>query len=240
MTFVRLPGADTVYRTHGTYRNTFNKSVKNLRDRVVIHLDKDSVTRATFTNERGMLDVERKDVDGGIRYLPVEAEVKNFDWRKAKGAVNAIVALTTRDYADEPLADDITGLGEGAARVEFEATNNGKVGKYTIWFGKTDENKRLTYAKTSVSDQIFLIAAHVAARFITDLKDYERTDEQVVAQEKQRKAAEEHAAMHRQHAGQPSRVGAPANNQQIPPDIMKKLRDQMKAQESTAPQPDNH
>ncbi len=248
MTMVRIPGSETVYRSNGSFRITFNKRADNLRDHTVTKLDRDSVTRMKFFSEHGELEMVREGEE--IRegetvavpvFKPVGVEIQNFNSRAALGISRSLTGLSAKEFVDDKPGDDVTGLGEGATRVEFEARKDGKEGSYTIWLGNKDEKKRMVYVKSTELDQIFMVSMHLVSRYWAKVDDFARTDEQVAQQEKARKESREHGGAHRKHAemrknmppgfspgGMPGKGGA--GGQEIPPDIMKKIQEQMKKQ----------
>lgn len=246
MTMVRIPGGDTVYRASGSFRSTFNKSAKNIREKTVTKLERGTVSRLKFVNDKGELELVRTGEKPADRegmapvavFEPVGVEIENFNERLAAGTANSLTGLVARDFVDQPLPDDVTGLGEGAPRVEFDASSDGKKGTYTIWVGNTDEKSRQTYIKTSMSDQIFLVSAHMVTRYNASAQDFARTDEQVKQEEEARAAAAAHAEEHRQHDDMMKQVqspggpapGASAGANQIPPEVMEKIRAQMEKQ----------
>ena len=247
MTMVRVPGSDKVYRSNGSFRITFNKRADNLRDHTVTKLDRDSVSRIKFFNEHGELELVRKGEEKGEGevelpvFEPVGVEIQNFNTRAALGISRSLTGLSTKEFVDDKPGDEVTGLGEGAARVEFDAMKDDKKGTFTIWLGNRDEKKRLIYMKSTEKDQIFLVSMHLVARYMAKADDFARTDEQVAQQEKARKKASEHGKMHGNHAGMGNQMppgfspgGMPgkggAGGQEIPPDIMRKLQEQMKKQ----------
>ncbi len=199
MTFVRIPGDDTVYRTVGMYRRTFDKSTKNLRDKAVTFFDEHSVARVKYINEKGALETVKKGVGQEATFEAVGVKIRNFNAARARGNATALARVLTRDFVDEPLGEEITGLGKGAKIVEFDAKKNGVPGIHRIWIGKAHEKKRQTYVKTSLSEQVFLISTHVAARFDVGAEDFARTDEQVVKEKQLRETQEKHAAEHAKH-----------------------------------------
>jgi len=234
MTMVRLPGSDKVYRIQGAIRQVFNKSAKNLRDHAVTQLDRGSVTRVKIATPEGEFEMARKEATESAKFEPVGAPIQNFDWRRADGLANALTGLSTRDFVDAPVTDDVSGLGEGALRIEFDAAKDGKQGTFTVWVGKALEKERQTYVKTSLSDQVFLVSSHIIARFKTKAEDFARTDDQVAEEEKRRAAAMEHGQMHDDNAQ--AAAAAQAGGQSIPPEIMEKLKAQMGGQGKGAPQ----
>ncbi|MCP4678502.1 MAG: DUF4340 domain-containing protein [Deltaproteobacteria bacterium] len=199
ITFVRIPGDSTVYRTVGMYRRTFDKSTKNLRDKTVTSFDEHSVKRIKYINEKGTLEMLKRGEDEEATFEPVGVKIQNFNARKAASNATALTHVLTRDFVDEPLGEEITGLGKGAKIVEIDAKKNGVSGIHTIWIGKAEKKRRQTYVKTSLSDQVFLVSTHVAARFNVGAEDFARTDEQLIKEKQLREAQEKHAAEHAKH-----------------------------------------
>jgi hypothetical protein len=245
MTYVRLPGEDTVYRIKGSHRPTFNKSVKNLRDKTVLKLDRDTVSKVTFTNEEGELTFERVTEGEGeeakVSYRPVGVEIQNFHTRKATSIAKSLTGLSARNFVDEDPGLEVTGLTPDAAKVVFDAEEGGKTGSYTLWIGAENEKERQTYIKTSQSDQIFLVSSHMVKRYRAKADDFARTDEEVVAEEERLKKAEEHRRAHEAQAaggmGMPPAMGGQPGQQQIPPEIMKQIQEQMAKQGKQPPPP---
>jgi hypothetical protein len=235
MTMVRLPGENKVYRVQGALRATFNKSVKNLRDHAVTQLDRGSVTRVKITGPDGVFEMVKKGEGDKAKFEPVGEPVQNFDTRKADGIASALTGLTTRDFVDQPIAAEASGLGDDALRVEFDAAKDGAKGRFTISFGKSLEKERETYVKTSLSDQVFLISSHLVSRFRVKSADFARTDAQVAEEEKRRGEAEDHARSHDDHAQ--ATAAAEATGQSIPPELLEKLKAQMANQPQKGPPP---
>jgi hypothetical protein len=231
MTFVRLPGKDTVYRVTGSLRAAFNKSAGLLREKAIFDLDRDSVTRMAFSNAAGELTVERKGEGEQATWAPVGAEIANFDAKKMEGLARTLAQLTTRDFQDAPLGTETTGLGEGAAKVVFDAAKGGQKGSFTLWIGNGLDKERETWVKSSASGQIFLASTSMVERFKAKADDFARTDKQMAEDaEREKKAAEARA----QGAGgqPPPGMGwapgaGPPGGGQIPPEVLAKLRAQM-------------
>ncbi|MCP4606052.1 MAG: DUF4340 domain-containing protein [Proteobacteria bacterium] len=229
MTFVRKTGEDAVYRIQGYHRGTFDKSVKNLRDKTVLKRDVGSVKKVTLTNEKGGLVLENSKEGEDKKLGPAGVEIENFHQSKADGMVRALVSLTAREFVDEKLQDEETGLTEGAAKVIVELDGSGEADAVTVWVGKEIEETKKTYVKTSESEQVFLVSSSTANRFKVGPDDFARTDEEMKAEEEKKKAA----------AANPPQMppgmmgmggGGMGGNQQIPPDIMRKIQAQMAKQ----------
>ncbi len=248
MTYVRLPGGDTVYRITGSHRPTFNKSAKNLRDKKVLDLDDDSVARIEFYNEHGELVLERRGEGEGeeaeLVPLDPETEIENFDQRHAKSIARTLTGLSARDFADGDPPVSETGLGEDAARVVFEAEKDGEPIEITVRIGKEKDRKR--YLTTSLSDQVFLVSKHMVERLAASADDFSRTDEEVAEEKERRRKAEQ--ARKAREAGQmpqgmggrmpqgmgdrmPPGMGGGPGGQQIPPEVMEKIKKKMKEEQ---------
>jgi hypothetical protein len=228
MTFVRIPGKDEVYRIQGYHRTAFNKSVENLRDKSVTDVDLVDVKKITFANTDQELVLERTGEGSEAGISPVGAKIKNFDETKAKNLMRSAVKMNARAFVDEDLPPEKTGLTGDAAKLVIESASSGEPETVTVWIGNDQEGKQQTYAKTSVSNQIFLIAKTTADKLKVKKDDFARTDEEVAKEEERKKKAAE-AAVER-GAQVPAMSGSPGT-QQIPPDVMRKIQAQMAAKQ---------
>lgn len=178
-TFARLPDKNTVYRLKGSFRFHFDKASRMLRDKKMIKAELKDVKQVTFEKGEEKLVLAVEGEDGSEVVKPVDTEIENFDESKAKGVVRSVISLNTIDFQDEPLSDEKTGLGEGAAKVVLEYTKDEKPATLTLTIGNSDEELKKTYAKVSDSDQIFLISDYTAKRLKFQAADYARTDEEM-------------------------------------------------------------
>lgn len=198
-TFVMLAGDDTLYRVARTLRRRFSKSATQLRDSTVLKLDPHSVTRVKYVNSNGTFEMRRRaDGDEG-EFEPTGAPIKNFDTKRASARANALCNILTKDFVDEALGSDVTGLDDDAASVEIEATRDGAPISVTIRVGKEKTRMRQTYLRTSLSDQIYLVSTHVASRMLISGDEFARTDEQVAREEEARRQAELNPRMQHRH-----------------------------------------
>lgn len=233
MTFARIPGKDEVYRIQGYHRTAFNKSVQSLRDKAVTDLELENINKVTFANPGGELVLARSGEGAEATVAPEAVEIQNFDETKAKSLVRSAIKLSARAFVDEDLPVEKTGLGEDAAKFVIETASSGEAGPVTVWLGNDLEEENQTYVKTSNSSQLFLVSKSQAEKLRTAKKeDFARTDEEVAKEEERKKKAAEAAA---QRGSQPPAMAGMPGTQQIPPDVMKKIQEQMAAQKK-APQ----
>lgn len=199
VTFAKLAGDDKSYRVERNLRRRFNKSPAQLRDNTVIKLDPGSVTRVKYVNPKGTFEMRRlAEADGG-EFEPNGEEIQNFDTKRAAARAEALCSIHTRDFVDEELGSDVTGLDEGATSVEIDAAREGAPISVKIWFGKEKPGMRQTYVRTSLSDQIYLVASQVATRMLISGDEFARTDEQVAREEEARRQAELNPRLQHRH-----------------------------------------
>ncbi len=231
MTFVRLPEKDEVYRLQGYHRTTFNKSVKNLRDKAILKREQDNVKKVTFTSEKGELVFETTSEGEETSLKPVGAEIENFNETKAKGIVRSLTNLSAREFVDEALTEEQTGLGADASKAVVEIQKSGESAEpetVTVFIGKDLEEDRKTYLKTSLSDQLFLVSTSTTDRFKVAAADFARTAEEMKKEEERKKKAAQ--APPQMPPGMMGGMGGMGGNQQIPPDVMRKIQAQMAKQ----------
>jgi hypothetical protein len=250
MTYVRLPGKDEVYRIAGSHRATFNKSAKNLRDKTILKFDDDSVSRIAFANAAGELVLERRGEGAAAAFVPVGVEIRNFDERKAGSIAKMLTSLAARDFVDgQPPAEE-TGLSAEGTRVVFDAKKDGNPVQVTLWLGRETEQDRNTHLKTSLTgEQVFLVSSHMVKRLEAKADDFARTDEELAKEEERRKKAEEVKAAGGHEHGvpglgpgapqgmMPPAMGGQPGGQQIPPEVMEKIRKQMEKSAAQTPPP---
>jgi hypothetical protein len=198
-TFARLEGGDTSYRVDKTLRRRFNKSPSQLRDNTVIKLDPDSVSRVRYVNSKGTFEMRRSAQTDGGDFEPVGEAIQNFDTKRAVARANALCHISARDFVDEELGSDVTGLDGDAPSVEIDATKDGTPIAVTVWVGNEKAGMRQTYMGTSLSEQVYLVPSHVTARLLVSGDEFARTDEQVAREEEARRQAELNPRMQHRH-----------------------------------------
>jgi hypothetical protein len=232
ITYVRLPESDEVYRVLGSHRRDFDKTAKSLRDNTVIVLEIGDIAKLRFVGEDGELVLTREGDEAQATWLPVGVKIENFNDRKAEGILRTLAHVRARDFVDSDLATEQTGLGDKADKVVIELKGSGEPEMVTLWLGANKEEDRVTYLKSSKSDQVFLIPTATADRLRVRADDFARTDEELAKDEEQKKKARSKAA---QGARMPPGMGGPPGGQQIPPEVMKQIREQMARQKAPVP-----
>jgi hypothetical protein len=228
-TYVRLPEGDEVYRVLGSHRRDFDKTATSLRDKAVLELDARDIGRVTFLGEQGELVLAREKGKAENKWHPVGVQIENFNESKAEEILQTLGRLRASDFEDSAVPVEQSGMGDSAYKVIIELTRSGEPETITLWIGAEQEEKKATYLKTSKSEQLFLVMTAIANRLRVTADDFARTDEQVAKDEEQKKKARSNGM---QGAGMPPGMGgSPGGQQQIPPELMKQIREQMARQQ---------
>jgi Domain of unknown function (DUF4340) len=230
ITFVRLPGKDQVYRAQKAFRFAFDRSVKVLREKSVFKTDSKSVTKLTIVNGESELTLAKGEGPDG-KFAPINGEINNFDEAKASSLTNYFTNLSTREFVDEVLSDEKTGLGTGSVSIQVEATRDGEPVTATLWIGNDEQST--TYVKTSEQKQVFRIPASTAKQLRVTADDFARSDEEMEAAAKRASEATAQAPMGAQPPPGSQMIDVGADGK-IPPELMKQIQAQLAAKQAAA------
>ncbi len=179
VTYVRFPGKNEVYRMQGSFRFNFDRSTKSLRDKTIIKTEVEGVKTATFGQGPNALVLEKIGEGKELSVKPVGKEIKNFDAPKATGVLRTLVNLNALDFADGDLSEEILGFtGPEAFTVFVDAEEEGKPYQATLTLGNKFEDKAQVYVKSSLSDQVFIIAEYTANRLRAKAEDFVKAEEE--------------------------------------------------------------
>jgi hypothetical protein len=161
-TFVRLADDPKVYQARSNLRSVFDKEIKQLRDKVVLTVEKEYITGVTFTGEAGSLALQHFG-PGSEAVPPVGADSLVPEplspWRTAEGEeadentvtriIDRLVNLKCDSYIYGKTKDDFT---DPILTVTIEGSESVVLSV----FEKRDDNKYP--ALSSESDYPFLLA----------------------------------------------------------------------------------
>lgn len=213
-TMIRRPDDRNVYRAAGSIRFSFDKALKDWRDRIVFDLDAEKFARVEFHSANGDFRFNRGEgtwtVDG--------PEIPEFDFHKVSSIVTTLAKLRATDFADGVTAER-AGLVQPASTVRFRMQDEQSDIVLRIGNSVTQGTQELFYAQREGSDLVFLISKYLANRLRPDaakLKGRPRGDGGPAGPPPPSAAGP---------AGGPSKTGAG----QIPPEVMEQLQRQMRA-----------
>jgi hypothetical protein len=131
-TMVRFPKDDKVYRVRGSIGYLFAKPVRDWREKRILNIENDQVTRLEFSDPSGAFAFSK--VENNWKNESATA-ISDYDSKKISGFVSTVAHLRATDFEDT-LKPEQAGLGEGAASVTLYYTE------------KTDKDKNKPDAKT--------------------------------------------------------------------------------------------
>ena len=117
-TMVRFPDDEKVYRVRGSIRYIFAKPVKDWREKRIINIENDRVTRLEFSSDNGSFAFSRVE---GEWSNESETEIEDYDPKKVNGFVSTVAHLRATDFEDSKTPADV-GLTEGTGRVTYYYT----------------------------------------------------------------------------------------------------------------------
>ena len=220
-TYVQRIGEDAVYAVRGRCRRFFDLSFQQLRDPTITNLELSTIELASYTNPFGEIKLAADPHNAG-RFTSASPGIANFDGERATKNVAVLSKLFAKGFLDAPLDKTATGLFRPDT-AHVVVTMRGQAEPLTVYIGERSTNGHL-HVRTSASNQIFLVSAHLASSLLPQRKHFERSDEhmrelRVQAQAPEASAKTEPAAQAAKH----KHGGKPPT--QVPPDLMSELRD---------------
>lgn len=175
-TYLRREGDPAVLAVSGRCRAPFDKTLDQLRDPRVTDLDVTKVESVRYENESGRIDlVAEPDAPGKFR---IEGpSIPDFDHERASKNVAVIARLFAKSFVDRPLDRGATGLFAPEAP-HATLTIHTDAGKRSVqvWVGAPAAGG-LMHVRTSESDQVYLVSAHLRSSLVPKPSHFERSDE---------------------------------------------------------------
>jgi hypothetical protein len=209
-TMVRVEGKDEVLATKGSIRYAFDKEVRLFRDRVITDLEPKDLTAVSIESAKGKFKFEKP----ADKWQQVKGEkaIEKFGEAKVSSLVSSAAKLRAADFAD-PSENDDHAMGFDAPTSTVVLT--GKDGKETtLLIGREHGNAREYYLRVVGNPVNYRISKFTAERFMPEAKAFQ--------EEEKKPGAEAPPGM--PGMGGPQAMGG---EQQIPPEILKQLQQQM-------------
>ncbi len=200
----------------------FDISFEALRHPVITDIEVTRIQRVVYVNHAGELDLVA-DPRGPGRFAENAPSIQNFNGDRASQNVAVMARLLARGFVDPPVEKTTTGLfDQDTARATVWI--RGEDTPLLVWIGARTSDRRL-HLRTSDSEQIYLVSAHVASSLIPEQRHLERSDEQM---RQLRAQAGAHTKIPEPgitaHDDPEHRHGTPLPTQ-VPPELMGELRD---------------
>jgi hypothetical protein len=210
-TMVRAEGKDEVLAVKGSIRYAFDKEVKLFRDRVVTDLESKDITAVSIDSAKGKFKFEKP----ADKWQQVKGEkaIDKFAEAKVGSLVSSAARLRAADFTDA--AENEHALGFDAPKATIVLT--GKDGKQTtLLLGNEASNGREYNLRVAGNPVTYRISKFTAERFMPEAKAF---------QEEEKKPGAEAPPMGM--GGMPGGPQAMGGGQEIPPEILKQLQQQM-------------
>lgn len=214
-TMVREAGKKQVLAVAGAIKWSFNKELKDWRNRKVIDVKPEEITEVTYKSKNGSFHLIKK--DGNWALGPGSKPIKKFSSTQAANLVSSLATLSAANFADPNVTEAAAGLTDkSAATVVVQvAAANKQPQSITLRVGRaTPTDPSQFYLKAS-KDIIYIVGKYLADRLTPKPVDF---------QEPEKKEGDTPPAM-------PQAPGGPAGANQLPPEVLQQLQQQMRQQQ---------
>ncbi|MFT3928001.1 MAG: DUF4340 domain-containing protein [Myxococcales bacterium] len=218
-TMVRSEGQDAVVSVKGAIRYAFDKDLKSFRDRVILDIDSKDLTGLSINSPKGTFKFEKAAGPEG-KWTQVlakkEKPIERYSDAKVQSLSSTFARLRASDFAAPDATPESAGLSTPSATVELTKADGSKA---TLELGKADGAAGETALRLVGNPVIFKISKFTADRFSSDASAFQEP-------EKKEGAAPAAPEM-------PDMAGG--GGQQIPPELLRQLQQQLGAQGMGSP-----
>ncbi len=179
-TFVKLAADDRVYHARANFRDTFDQTVENLRDRTVLRFDQKEIQKVEISDGKTALTLLRQSVpvelsagQGGdvkgtepprMESLWQSSEGEKVDEGKLKGLMSTLSSLNCSAYMEGRKKEEFT---EPVYTIQLEGIKRYRLAV----FDKTDKEDKTRPAVSSENDFPFLLTDSQANRIMIPLEE---------------------------------------------------------------------
>ena len=209
-TMVRLDGQDTVVAARGSLRYAFDKEVKMFRDRVITDIDPKELASVVIESPKGTFKFEKAEDKWKQTLAKGEKPIERFSESKVSSLVSSVARLRASDFGDPKESQEALGFDKPSAKV----TLTPKAGQPTVLeLGREKMGSGDFYLRVVGNPVVYRISKYTAERMTPEAKAF---------QEEEKKAGEA--------TPPPSPMAGAGGENQIPPEVMRQLQQQMQMQ----------
>lgn len=225
---------DRILIVRGRCRPLFERTLDELRHPVITDIDVADIRSVTYTSPSGRLEFVPVSEEPGrfVARGASGANIRNFDSDRASADVSVLAHLLAAGFVDARTEPDLSGLFETdtpKATIVLRAparpgVNAPRARTVSVWVGALAPRGKL-YLRTSESDQIFLVSAHLESTLVPRKSHFERSDAHMQELQALRDKHVHDEAEHTKKGTPAHAHGAPdAPVSQVTPELMKELR----------------
>lgn len=158
-TYIRLAGDDKVYQAKGSFRNDFDQTAAELRDKLVLSFSADEVLSVTVSLAGESTTLTREEIRQEESQEGAQAPVKEVQWKNEKSTVveklkvdnllSRMSSLRCKDYLEDRTK---AGMGKPHTSVVLSGTVEHSLRLY-------EQEGEDTPATSSGSDYVFILTA---------------------------------------------------------------------------------
>ena len=210
MTMLRIDDHTEVFGARGSLRYAFDRELKSWRDRMVVSVDAANVQTIRFESANGTFQFQRE--ADGWKVLEGQDALDDFDPKQVTGRLSTAARLTASDFAPEDTSAARAGLTEPQATVTLTLADDRE--PIVLELGASTEQAGELYLRRQDEPTIYVISQYLADRLRPDAKTFETPEAPP--------------------APPPTMPSAPpggGQQPQLPPEVMRQLQEQIRAQQ---------
>ncbi len=222
-THVQRPGDPRILTIRGRCRPLFDKTLDELRDPVITAFPLANVQSVTYVGSSGTMELSATETPG--EFTLQGPPIRNFDRDRATKNIAVLCGLRAKGFADGTGTPKETGLFDADTSRATLRLRGQEQRAIHVWVGNPTGDGRMIHLRTSQSDQVYLVSAHLRTSLVPNRSHFERSDETM-----------RELAGHREPHGDGEGKGAHTHGQagpppsQIPLDMLEGLRVLARAQ----------
>ncbi len=185
-TYLRKEGSNEVILAQGSLKPTFDKTIKNWRDKTILNFLPGTITHLTLKTLTEEIELQ-KDVEG--KWQITKPEKANAKEEEVDAIEITLASLKAVDFAEDY---DLKKYQLDKPQISITAILEDKEEK-RILIGKKDEEKSQYYVKNQAKKTIFLVGKYQIDKMnktLQDLKEEEKKEEDKKTDEKKEEKAE--------------------------------------------------
>jgi len=174
-TYVQLAADTRILTVKGRCRPIFDKALDELRSPVITKFAVTEIDAVSYSNPFGVLELVADPAEPG-KFVPKGTAIRNYNRNRASQQVGVLAQLFAKGFVDPAQDPGGTGLcDDDTARATLMVRGADGVRTVDVWVGTRTGNR--LHVRTSGSEQIYLVSAHLETSLVARQSHLERSDE---------------------------------------------------------------
>jgi hypothetical protein len=211
MTMVRIDDHTEVFGASGSLRYAFDRELKAWRDRQVVSVEAANVQTIRFESPNGTFQFQRE--GEGWTALEGQEALGAFDPKQVTGSLSTAARLTASGFAPEETSEARAGLTEPKATVTMTLAEDPNA--IVLDLGDSTEQAGELYLRRRGEPTIYVISQYLADRLQPGADAFETPEAPPAPPQ-----------------GMPPAPPGGQQQPQLPPEVMRQLQEQIRAQQA--------